>query len=42
MRGRPCGYDETSEATSPHAGPVTRGNLCTKGRFGLRHVQNRD
>jgi predicted molibdopterin-dependent oxidoreductase YjgC len=27
--------------TSPHDQFVTRGNLCIKGRFGFRHVQNR-
>lgn len=28
--------------TSPHLDPVTRGNLCIKGRYGFQHVQNRD
>ncbi|WP_439941101.1 hypothetical protein [Streptomyces sp. BBFR115] len=27
--------------TSPHTGPVTRGTLCGKGRFGRQRVQNR-
>ncbi|MCX5359593.1 2Fe-2S iron-sulfur cluster-binding protein [Streptomyces sp. NBC_00124] len=27
--------------TAPHDDPVTRGNLCIKGRFGYQHVQNR-
>ncbi|MDQ0597740.1 putative molibdopterin-dependent oxidoreductase YjgC [Streptomyces canus] len=27
--------------TAPHDGPVVRGNLCIKGRFGYQHVQNR-
>ncbi|MFJ8980694.1 hypothetical protein [Streptomyces sp. NPDC102282] len=34
--------DEILEVTSPHDTPVTRGNLCIKGRFGFHHVQNRD
>lgn len=25
---------------SPHDNPITRGNLCIKGRFGYQHVQN--
>ncbi|WP_156301917.1 hypothetical protein [Streptomyces sp. e14] len=29
------------EVTSPHTGPVTRGTLCGKGRFGRQRVQNR-
>jgi len=27
--------------TSPDDHDVTRGNLCIKGRFGYRYVQNR-
>jgi predicted molibdopterin-dependent oxidoreductase YjgC len=34
--------NEIVEVTSPHDDPVTHGNLCIKGRFGYRHVQNRD
>lgn len=29
------------KVTSPHDHNVTSGNLCIKGRFGFRHVQNR-
>ncbi|MER6692511.1 2Fe-2S iron-sulfur cluster-binding protein [Streptomyces minutiscleroticus] len=34
--------NEIVKVTSPHDNPVTRGNLCIKGRFGYQHVQNRD
>ncbi|MFD7704418.1 ketopantoate reductase C-terminal domain-containing protein [Streptomyces caelestis] len=34
--------NEIVKVTSPHDNPVTRGNLCIKGRFGCRHVRNRD
>jgi predicted molibdopterin-dependent oxidoreductase YjgC len=27
--------------TSPIDHPITRGNLCVKGRFGYQHAQNR-
>ncbi|WHM35634.1 hypothetical protein [Streptomyces sp. BPTC-684] len=30
------------KVTPPHDNPVTHGNLCIKGRFGFRHVQNRE
>ncbi|WP_420706768.1 hypothetical protein [Streptomyces sp. Amel2xE9] len=33
--------DGFPEVTSPHTGPVTRGTLCGKGRFGRQRVQNR-
>lgn len=33
--------NEIVEVTSPRDDPVTHGNLCIKGRFGYRHVQNR-
>jgi predicted molibdopterin-dependent oxidoreductase YjgC len=33
--------NEIVRVTSPHDQFVTRGNLCIKGRFGYRHVQNR-
>jgi predicted molibdopterin-dependent oxidoreductase YjgC len=33
--------DEIVKVTSPDDHDVTRGNLCIKGRFGYRHVQNR-
>ena len=33
---------EIVKATSPFENSVTRGNLCIKGRFGWRFVQNRD
>nr|WP_206328245.1 2Fe-2S iron-sulfur cluster-binding protein [Streptomyces sp. S3(2020)] len=29
------------KVTAPHDDPVSRGNLCIKGRFGHQHVQNR-
>jgi predicted molibdopterin-dependent oxidoreductase YjgC len=32
--------NEIVRVTSPHDQFVTRGNLCIKGRFGYRHVQN--
>ena len=32
---------EIVKVTSPDDHDVTRGNLCVKGRFGFRHVQNR-
>jgi len=32
---------EIVKVTSPDDHDVTRGNLCIKGRFGFRHVQNR-
>jgi predicted molibdopterin-dependent oxidoreductase YjgC len=28
------------KATSPFENPITQGNLCIKGRFGWRFVQN--
>ncbi|MQA97220.1 MAG: 2Fe-2S iron-sulfur cluster binding domain-containing protein [Streptosporangiales bacterium] len=31
--------NEIVKVTSPHDNPVTHGNLCIKGRFGLTHVQ---
>jgi len=34
--------NEIAKVTSPHTGPAPHGNLCIKGRFGYRHVQNRD
>jgi predicted molibdopterin-dependent oxidoreductase YjgC len=33
--------DEIVKVTSPDDHDVTRGNLCIKGRFGYRHVQER-
>lgn len=33
--------DEIVKVTSPDDHDVTRGNLCIKGRFGYRYVQNR-
>jgi predicted molibdopterin-dependent oxidoreductase YjgC len=30
------------KATSPLENSITQGNLCIKGRFGWRFVQNRD
>jgi predicted molibdopterin-dependent oxidoreductase YjgC len=33
---------EIVKATSPLDNDITAGNLCIKGRFGWRHVQNRD
>ena len=33
--------NESEKVTSPHDGPVTRGTLRSKGRFGHQHVQNR-
>ena len=29
------------KVTSPHDHDITSGNLCIKGRFGWRYVQNR-
>jgi predicted molibdopterin-dependent oxidoreductase YjgC len=29
------------DVTSPPDHPITRGNLCIKGRFGYQHAQNR-
>ena len=29
------------KVTSPPDSPITRGNLCVKGRFGFQHAQNR-
>jgi predicted molibdopterin-dependent oxidoreductase YjgC len=34
--------NEIVKATSPFENSITRGNLCIKGRFGWRFVQNRD
>ncbi|MCW8377651.1 2Fe-2S iron-sulfur cluster-binding protein [Streptomyces justiciae] len=34
--------NEIVKVTSPHDGPVTRGHLCIKGRFGHQYIQNRD
>ena len=34
--------DEIVKVTSPYEHDITRGNLCIKGRFGWRYVQNRD
>jgi len=34
--------NEIVKVTSPHHGPVTRGHLCIKGRFGHQYIQNRD
>ncbi len=33
--------NEIVKVTSPSDAPITRGNLCIKGRFGFQHVQNR-
>ncbi|MFD5537129.1 hypothetical protein ACFWIJ_04545 [Streptomyces sp. NPDC127079] len=33
--------NERVEVASPHDGTVTRGILCSKGRLGCQHVQNR-
>jgi predicted molibdopterin-dependent oxidoreductase YjgC len=33
--------NEIVKVTSPLDHPITRGNLCVKGRFGFQHVQNR-
>ncbi len=33
---------EIVKATSPLENPITQGNLCIKGRFGWRFVQNRE
>jgi predicted molibdopterin-dependent oxidoreductase YjgC len=33
--------NEIVKVTSPAGNPITRGNLCVKGRFGFQHVQNR-
>jgi len=33
---------EILKATSPLENSITQGNLCIKGRFGWRFVQNRD
>jgi predicted molibdopterin-dependent oxidoreductase YjgC len=33
--------NEIVKVTSPPDAPITRGNLCIKGRFGFQHVQNR-
>ena len=33
--------NEIVKVTSPHDHDVTSGNLCIKGRFGYKHVQNR-
>jgi len=33
--------NEIVKVTSPFDHEVTRGNLCIKGRFGWRYVQNR-
>src|SRR5439155_27130760 len=34
--------DEIVKVTSPYDHDITHGNLCIKGRFGWRYVQNRD
>ena len=34
--------DEIVKVTSPLDHPITRGNLCIKGRFGFQFVQNRE
>ncbi|AZP21430.1 hypothetical protein EJC51_38335 [Streptomyces aquilus] len=34
--------NEIVKVTSPHDGPVTRGPLRIKGRFGHQYIQNRD
>lgn len=34
--------NEVVKVTSPHDNPVTHGNLCIAGRFGVQHVQPRD
>jgi predicted molibdopterin-dependent oxidoreductase YjgC len=34
--------NEIVKVTSPHDQPITRGNLCVKGRFGWAHVQHHD
>ena len=33
--------NEIVKVTSPLDHPITRGNLCVKGRFGFQFVQNR-
>jgi predicted molibdopterin-dependent oxidoreductase YjgC len=33
--------NEIVKVTSPYDHEITRGNLCIKGRFGWRYVQNR-
>jgi len=33
--------NEIVKVTSPYDVTITRGNLCIKGRFGWRYVQNR-
>ncbi|MEV7124804.1 hypothetical protein [Streptomyces sp. NPDC093260] len=33
--------DGLAQVASPYTGPVTRGTLCGKGRFGRQRVQNR-
>jgi predicted molibdopterin-dependent oxidoreductase YjgC len=30
------------KVTAPLDGPVSHGSLCSKGRFGYQHAQNRD
>ncbi|KUN52069.1 hypothetical protein AQJ46_50890 [Streptomyces canus] len=30
------------KVTAPHEQTVTQSSLCSKGRFGYQHVQNRD
>ncbi len=34
--------NEIVKVTSPHDDPVAHGNPCVEGRFGCRHVRNRD
>jgi len=38
----PVQDNEIVKVTAPLDGPVTQGSLCSKGRFGYEHVQNRD
>ncbi|WP_420000158.1 2Fe-2S iron-sulfur cluster-binding protein [Streptomyces boninensis] len=34
--------NEIVKVSSPHDNPITRGNLCIKGRFGYQHVQTKE
>lgn len=34
--------NEVVKVTTPHERTVTQSSLCSKGRFGYQHVQNRD
>ena len=34
--------NEVVKVTAPHEQTVTQSSLCSKGRFGYQHVQNRD